>query len=79
MDDNLISQFLDTPADADYGESDLIKMRKVRSFDALRCIFIGRGEGSLVITQYKSQLFDDAMLDSYRKLLLSFMALYRPL
>ncbi|CAL5224587.1 g7294 [Coccomyxa viridis] len=28
MDDNLISQFLDTPADADYGESDLIKMRK---------------------------------------------------
>ena len=79
MDDNLISQFLDTPADADYGESDLIKMKKVRSLDALRCIFIGRGEGSLVITQYKSQLLDDAMLDSNRTVLLSFMALYRPL
>ena len=29
MDDGLISQLQDTPADADYGESDLIKMRKV--------------------------------------------------
>ena len=66
MDDNLISQFLDTPADADYGESDLIKMRKVQTFDALRCIFIGWGEGSLVITQYKSQLLDDAVLDSIK-------------
>ena len=79
MDDNLISQFLDTPADADYGESDLIKMRKVQSSDALRCIFIGRGEGSLVITQYRSQLLDDAAPGSKRNLLISFTAIYRPL
>ena len=29
MDDNVISQLLGTPAEGDYGESDIIKMRKV--------------------------------------------------
>lgn len=55
MDDNLISQFLDTPADADYGESALVKMRKVACYSDL-CFRLYRTDCRMLshITQYRS-------------------------
>lgn len=54
MDDNLISQFLDTPADADYGESDLIKMRKVQCITMPYSVNHRTGcKRLLLITQYR--------------------------
>ena len=43
MDDNPISQFLDTQADADYGESDLVKMRKASFLSVIRSCFMCAG------------------------------------
>ena len=60
MDDNLISQFLDTPADADYGESDIIKMRKVHRTIA-PCSTSYRASKPLLITQYRSYFLDDTL------------------
>ncbi len=61
MDDNPISQFLDTQADADYGESDLVKMRKVSFLvcDTQLCHVCWIEELSRLITQYRRPPLDD--------------------
>ena len=42
MDDNVISQLLGTPAEGDYGESDIIKMRKVMHTTSSRSLITQR-------------------------------------
>lgn len=56
MDDNLISQLLDTQGDADFGDSDLIKMRKVSVYSAWHRFPQLRNSRCMLpsITQYRS-------------------------